>query len=96
MDVHLLRSFKDKRTLEELRRLMTPNPEIIDLISCPYNKLMELKLREVPNLFKVEEEVFSFRHESNLVISKFQSKVRPAPEFQVSFEERTFVENGIN
>lgn len=96
MDVHLLKSFKDKRTLEELKVLMTPNPEIIDLISCPYQKLMELRLKEVPNLFKVEEEVFSFRHESNLVISKFQSKTRPAPELQPSFEERTFFENGIN
>lgn len=96
MDIHLLRSFEGDQSLKELRQLMTPSSEINDLIKCNHRGLLELRLSEVQNLFKVDEETFSFKHESNLVISKFQCKKREYPNFKANFEERTFFKNGIN
>jgi hypothetical protein len=96
MDIEVLHRFNPTISTSELMRSMSPNPEINDVIKTDFKSLLELKLIEVQNLYKADKKTLKFRHDSNLVVSKFEGRIKDSPEFEVFLEKSTFFECGIN
>lgn len=96
MDIEILRNFSPTVSTKNLESIMIPNGEIDDVIKCDFTNLLELKLSEVANLYKADKKNLKFRHESNLVISKYEGKIKEMTEFEVQFEQKPFFECGIN
>lgn len=96
MDINILKQYKNTISTTDLEGLMRPTSEFEDILKCNFKDLLELQLIEIPNLYKADKKTLKFRHDSNLVVSKFEGKIRETVEFEVNFDRVPFFECGIN
>lgn len=96
MDIKILRNFSSRVSTKNLEGIMPPKENIDDVIKCDLAHLLELKLSQVENLYVADKRKLKFRHDSNLVISKFEGKLEEQPKFELEFEHEPFFECGIN
>lgn len=96
MDINVLRQYKKTVSTTDLEDIMCPSPEFEDILKCNHKELLELQLIEIPNLYKADKKTLKFRHDSNLVVSKFEGKIKEQIEFEVVFDGVPFFECGIN
>ncbi|OMJ69873.1 hypothetical protein SteCoe_32286 [Stentor coeruleus] len=96
MNIDLIRTQYQRFSSQDFEPSMRAMGVMDEIIKCDYKDFFNLKLLEVQNLYRADKKGIRMRHESDNVISKCEGPLRESGDFEVDFDDKAFIESGIN